>query len=80
MCNVKTQCGSSHAFYVLYVTCIALHCPTMRNYYCKLSTGARKIYDTCTGSQLPVFTVKSMGSFYSDICDLGFYSTRSLTH
>ena len=31
----------------------------------QLGPGLRKIYGTCTGSQLPVFSVKSPGAFYS---------------
>ena len=35
MCKIKIRCVSSHPYNVLYVTYLALHCPTMRNYYCK---------------------------------------------
>ena len=71
MCKLKIRCVSSYP-YVLYVTYLALHCPIMRNYYWKESAGARKIYGACSGSQLPVFTVKSTGSLYSvAVCGRG---------
>ena len=39
--------------------------PILRVNPSKSSTGARKIYGKCAGSQLPVLTVNSTGLFYS---------------
>ena len=65
MSKLNIRCFISHPCFVLHGTYCSIHCPTMCNYYCKESTDAHKIYGACTGNQLPVFTVKSTGSFYS---------------
>ena len=44
-----------------YVTYLVLLYPAMRVYSCKYSTGVRRIYDKCAGSQLPVFYRKIYG-------------------
>ena len=76
MCKLKIRRVKSHPYSVLYVIYLALHCPTMRNYYCKKFTGARKIHGT--GSQLSVLTVKSTGSFYCVFLTLSSLKTKQI--